>query len=469
MICFRNLRLSLIAFALLAILVPCRGVEAAPALWTASPYRVLVRLQGQGPHLTTESARAALSRELEYRFTARLGSFWRAQIDWASGDTVADGLEAPPLTGAPTPHKVFDIRLAEADGVTLTTREYDTTLGRWSNPLVSYAAEVALTPDAVFSAVTDVFRPIAAFDVDPEDPSRVWLAFRGAELAPTNAIANVAADAVLLPFTRRVDRQGEPLPEGAKITPWTYLIALPEAKDADSTRSTARVVSHTRLPFGSRRRGRVEQIAIPVRREERAPTRLRLVDQQHPEQRLRGYEVLLSEVGASDQLERLTRTDAAGEALIPATRPIVMAHVRCGRAVVASLPIVAGAEPVVEVALLNESPRLQAETRVSQLQEELFDVSARRNLLLARARVSLEEGEGDRARELIQRLERLPGRAQFSQRITRLEELYRADHPVSKQRLERLFLKTREAIAAAFDPRAVRDLEAEVLSSRPGG
>lgn len=464
---------------MLGVAAGAATAHAAPPLWTATPYRVLVQFECDGPLVSAPGVSGVLRRVVVDRLDARLVAYWRARVEPV--DDVAPLLTttgAPDIPSMPPIDKLFAVRVSGGGRLTVVAREYDATVGRWGSAVRRSAAEVVATPEAVVEAIAAAFRPIAAFDVEPDDPRQVRFTFRGAELGPPG-LSTRPPGSVLLPFTRRLDRQGRPSPDGAQQVRWTYLVTrddaeAPAAGDgaAPPTGSAepglrATVESHARLPFGARRRGRIEQIALPVLRRERTATRLRLVDQQDGETPLRGYEVLLSGALGKD-LRPLGRTDARGEILVPPTEPIYMAHLRAGRSVVATLPIVAGAQPLVEVPLLNEVDRLEAETRISQLQEDLFDVSARRNLLMVRARESLEEGDADEAKAFIRRIERLPGRAQFTQRVARLEDRSRADHPVSQQRLDRLFTQTRDAIGEAFDPSALRDLEARVLSQGGG-
>ena len=64
---------------------------------------------------------------------------------------------------------------------------------------------------------------------------------------------------------RRTLRGGELAEGGLQAVPWTYLEAMPAQDTADQAKLAALVHSANRQPFGVRRQGRVEQLAIAVR------------------------------------------------------------------------------------------------------------------------------------------------------------------------------------------------------------
>lgn len=436
-----------------------------PALWDETPYRVAIRLRVEGPQVSAGAFRSNLQRSLQARIATRIRSLWITNIDVTQqdlgGQPVSDDFVA-------SHDKLIVVSVTENGAIRVSAREYDTTVSRWGKAVQRLVVDHGLLAEGLTAAIVDAFRPLAAFDLNTDDTSVVSLAFRGAALLPDSPLTTANDAAVLLPYPLRLDRQGNPVRELSKPTPWTYLIRE-TALDAETDGPSARVVSSKRLPFGARRRGRVEQLALVLKTDQQSPTTLRVIDQDDTSAGLRGYEVFTTPLGEKQPLTRIGRTDTRGEALLPGDRGAVRAHVKCGAAVVASLPIVPGAEAVVTVPLLNETARLQAETRLNQLQEELVDVSAQRTILVQRVRSQLEAGRQERAEALLRDIDKLPGRAQFSQQLNRLAELYRADHPVSQKRLERLYSTTRKAIASAFDLAELRDLESEVISARAGG
>lgn len=460
-----------------ALLLSASRCVAAPRFWSVSPYAVRLLVVPTGPRLATPDYEAALERGLRERLNRGVRPLWRVTLELAPRDerqsTVASLATEPtppepPLPEGPKPDKTIFVTVAEdASGAAIAAREFDNALQRWGTTKTARVARLGEAPGAVVEAAVAAFAPLAAFDIDPDDPGRVTIAYRGAELI-TAGFGSANAGEVLVPFWRRVDREGNPVPDGVRRVPWTYLVAEEESDEAEAA---ARVYSHARVPFGTRRRGRIEQLALLVRRPEGSSTVLRLHDRNDPEVALAGYEVFASPPG-SKALTRLGRSDSAG--LIetppdPAGGPIRMTHIKCGSSVVASLPIAVGVEPRLEIPLLDERKRLAAETKVAALREELVDLVARRRILAARIRKRLEAEDVAAAEELLAEVEGLPGLAQFNQRLGKAEQLYRAKDPAAQRRLDRLFTETRSVLGSALDARETRRLANEVLEARRAG
>lgn len=139
-----------------------------------------------------------------------------------------------------------------------------------------------------------------------------------------------------------------------------------------------------------------------------------------------------------------------------------MVHIRCGSSVVASLPVITGVDAEVRVPLLDEQQRLLVEVKLSTLREELVDMVAMRRILAGRIRRHLEREEVEEAQDLLRELESMPGMAEFSRRINRVEQLYQADHPIVQKKIDRVFSETRSVLGKALDPREARELSSEV-------
>ncbi|MEO1498298.1 MAG: hypothetical protein AAFV43_14235 [Planctomycetota bacterium] len=454
-----------------------------PALWTETPYHVAIRIEYEGHVLRRDGLADRVNASLRRQLSGRLGEFWRVDLTIASGlppysksasdvalpdtvppDAVPPDAELPKTLPAET-DKLIVVRVVADGAIDIVGREYDLNIGSWGAETPGRVDRLADLSEAMFDVVTRAFRPLASFDVDPDDAGLVRLTFRGARLGATR-LAIAPPGAMLAPFTLRLDRDGQRVTGGARQALWTYLKR--SGGEADASEPSAQVISHTRLPFGARRRGRVEQLALTLDAAPSSTVKLRVVDQQDTQVGLRGYEVFTTPLGKKTPVERVGRTNAAGEVVVRA-KGAALVHVRCGASVVASLPVVPGAEPLVEVPLLNETARLQAETRLNQLQEELVDVSAQRTILMRRARSRLEAGKADEAERFLREIDAMPARSQFTQQLDRLSDLYRANHPVSQRRLDRLFELTRGAIASAFNRSELRDLESAVTRARRAG
>ncbi len=475
------------------VLIFCSPAGAAPRFWTASPYRVRVLLVPIGTQLSDDR----LLVDFQKVFTERLGRgvrpLWQPRVEIVSAGQrralatpllEADSL--PPHAVASSDKETDDKSLRfdktilvvideSPSGLRITAREYDGTLDRWGTPEQARTASWPDLVDAAIDATTRAFSPLAAFELDPDHPSRVRLSFRGEELEKNNEspFGGARAGDVLLPYFRKMSRNGSPLPNGVQRVPWTYLVVPPTG--LEPTHTAAQIYSHARSPFGTRRRGRVEQLALVVHTVPDRPTILRLHDRKHVDQPLSGYEVFVSRIGSrgpgTKKLIRLGRSNEAGEIAIPSDAmgvrlPVLMAHIKCGSSVVASLPIGAGVAPRLAVPLLDERHRLAAETKVAALREELVDLVARRRIFATRIRGRLQNEDIATAEKLLRQVESLPGLSQFNQRLARTEQLYRAKDPIVQRRLDRLFTETRSVLGSALDAREIRRLANEVLEAK---
>ena len=481
---FRSLNVCLAILAFFA----CNQALAAPQFWAASPYQVRLIVVADSPQLSDARLLADFERTFAERLSRGVRPLWQPRIEIAPAEistAIASRLlgtdpfvpEAqqpsdPQNAGLPVDKTILVIVQETPGGFQVAARELDGVLDRWGTVVTARAASWPALVDATIDATSRAFSPIAAFELDPENPTQVRLAFRGEELGKKEPIPLGKAQGgdVLLPYLRRVSRDGTPLPGGVQRAPWTYLVASPT--DAESP-ATARIYSHARTPFGTRRRGRIEQLALVVHTTTDRPTILRLHDRKNVDQPLAGYEVFVSPQGSKD-LRRLGRSNAAGEMAISADAtgqplPVLMAHIKVDSSVVASLPIAAGVETRLSVPLLDERQRLAAETKVAALREELVDLVARRRIFATRIRQRLADEDIPSAERLLRQVESLPGMAQFNQRLAHTEQLYRANDPTVQRRLNRLFTETRSVLGSALDARELRRLANEVLEAKRAG
>lgn len=431
----RVLRRCLVA-ACLAILTLVTMPAGAAGLWSSRPYEVAIEIDA-APSGLSPSQRERLVSDVIERLQNRLPGFWR--IRTTDEESPVD--------------KRFDVGVkAGGDGYHIVVQEHDQTLDNDSEPTVTIAAEAADLSERVFCAIVSTFRPIATLTRDPNDSRRVTLDYRAFERAPSADIAAAAPGALLLPYQRKLDREGRVI--DSQPTPWTYLIAEPIA---DGEEIAAKVISHTRRPFSARTGGRIEQLALAAPIDPQRRTRLRLHAHDNPATPLPGYEVSLGQPGES-ALTPLGYTDDDGAVLLPAKESVWMAHVRCGAIPVASIPVAPGIAEVINVPLVDERSRLRAELEVTSLREELIDTVARRKILGERIRRLAEAENFDGAKALLSEFDALPGMSDFTRRLDSVERSAKAPHPIAKARLDKLFSQTRNVVSSALDARESREL-----------
>ena len=145
---------------------------------------------------------------------------------------------------------------------------------------------------------------------------------------------------------------------------------------------------------------------------------LRLQSRTNAEKPLVGYEVYSQKPG-EEATTRIGASDSAGKVTVrPGPSAVQTLFIKHGGQLLAKLPVVPGAEREIAVPLPDDDMRLAAEARLAAMREDLVDVVARRNILMARARQKIEQKDFDAAQELIRAVDELPGRSQFNLTLT---------------------------------------------------
>jgi hypothetical protein len=251
---------------------------------------------------------------------------------------------------------------------------------------------------------------------------------------------------------------------GIQVVPWTYL----EVGEADGEPLAARIHSGNRRPFGVRRLGRVEQVAIALRAEP-ARTILRLHSRTAPDKPLVGYEVFAQQPG-DEGVTQLGWTDRAGKLAIPSGENRVrMLYLKNGGQLLARFPIVPGAQPQIDVPLPDDDPRLAAEARLAALREELIDVVARRNILMARARQKIKQKDFNAAQKLLGDADQLPGRSQFNLTLSTTARTIRSKDPQIQRRIDQLVEATQTVMNQYLDLRPLNELRDELRAAQRKG
>ena len=469
-----NPYLPLLAVRVFLVLVaswlPLNAVAAEGLGWEFEPYRIdaVVALDVAGG--LAERLASELPRHLEGRAVSSMGPTWLLKPQIATGvqrhlvlsniTTIAD----PPAAQFRTDgDKLLLIAIKwQADGFEITAREFDRFVQKWGMPLRRDLRQADMLGEQAFALASQAVASLARFEPDPNDSRRVLLQPRAAALARPDPDATwTQAGDVFLPMIRRTTRSGELVQGGAQPVPWTYI----EAVEVDGDKIVGRVHSGTRQPLPARRQGRIEPIAIALRADP-GETTLRLESRTDADKPLVGYDVFAQDTG-EEATTPIALSDAEGRVQVPAggTR-VQIVFVKNGGQLLARFPLVPGAESEVDVPLPDDDMRLAAEARLATLREEVVDVVARRNILMARARQKINEGDFAAAQELLQALDELPGRAQFNLTLTTAMRLLRSDDPQMQRRIDQLFEATRAVVNQYLDVRPISDLHNELREAR---
>lgn len=462
----RAIPLTVFAFAVLA--TSAHGLDAR--FWTLTPYKVRVRVAVDVQSTTNQRLADHVASHLSERADAAIGALWDMTVEPLGGAerlAALRGLSDEELRVAAKDEerpcdKLIVISIRETvDGVTATAVECDPILEVVSEPVTSPPRPLHAAAESAFAMACEVFSPVASFEVDRgSNGGGAVLAFRGARLPRRPGLPQWATPGrVLAPILRRTDREGNVVEDGIRQVPWTYFVIAESTED--DTGVPATVYSHTQRPFGTRRRGRVEQYALLLRDSD-TPTHIRLHVKGDQTKPLPGYQAFQQD-GLDGEREPVGSSDADG--LIPVARgeqPIQVVYIKSGSQLVAKAPVPVGAVRQVEIPLLDERRRLDAEAQLGLLREELIDVIARRSILAAQIRNALDADDRDGARKLLIELEGMDGRTQFERKLNRVQQRAKSDDPVVQKRIDQQFSDTLIVLGAFLGPGQIDELRAEV-------
>lgn len=444
---------------------------AADGGWEYQPYRIRVLIAVDAPGGLAEELSAELPAYIQRQAAAASGPSWQLDAGLANGavraaiinsfDQETDFAMPPEFVSDRDKLMLVSITWSPG-GIALRSREYDAYLQRWGNTLARECRQQTAVADNIFSLVVATFAPLVQLEIDPATPQTVKLTPRGAALPP-NAEGRpwCRPGDVFLPVMRQTSRNGALEKNGVKPVNWTYI----EAVAGKDKALTFHVRSGSRRPFGLRRQARIEQLAIALPPND-APTTLYLHERKNVQKALAGYEVF-AENGSADAAARIGVSDSVGKVNIPPDRPRTeMLQIKHGSQLLAKLPMVRGAERRIEVPLPDDDARLAAETRLAAVREDLIDVVARRNILMARARQKIEKKDYKTAGELLRTLDELPGNPQFNLTLENEARLNRSDDPQIQKKIDQLFKATQMLTTKFLDLRPINQIHDELREAQ---
>jgi hypothetical protein len=223
-----------------------------------------------------------------------------------------------------------------------------------------------------------------------------------------------------------------------------------------------------RNPFGAKRRGLVEQLAIALKNPH-APSRVRFHARIDAKRGLAGYEVFRDLGKQPPQLVGVTDRDGI-ISVPPGEGAVSMLLLRSEGALLARVPVAAGVAELLDTPIADDNARLAAQAEARVVREELIDVVARRAIMMARVRAMLKAGRVDDAEKLMSELDELPTASVFAGAIdAAARRLPKSDDPQVQRAIDRLFASTRQLLSRYLDPRAISTLQNEVNAASRGG
>jgi hypothetical protein len=463
-------RILAIGMAAVAITFAATRPALAQSVWQLTPYRIqIVIAAGDSPQLTP-LLMSDLSAGLVSRSDGLIGAAWDVSVVTAEpelarsmlGDPTAVALESIPEDLLEFDKVMLLVIAPRGSEYQVTARELDVRTQTFSTPIELLASQTRVLQRTAFTAILRAFAPLAEIipaEKDAEE-DQVVLRLRAGGFPPRDATyAPVAQGDLFRPIIRYDDRQGKP--KRIMVIPWTFL----RVENLPETGLECHIHSGVRNPLGGRRRGRVSQLALAVINPKQ-PTRLVLTSRTDPNRRLIGYDVH-SQPPGSKNTQLMGRTDRRGSVLIePSDSVLRTLYVKHGGALLARLPMVPGISSRLEVPIVDDDQRLEAEGFVIGIQQELVDIVSRRAMLTARAKSHLKAGKLDDAAPLIQELHVLGNRAKLAALIDQEKKRTFSEDPAMQRKIKLMFDDTRDLLIEYVDPKEAEELAEELRKAR---
>ncbi len=424
--------------------------------WELSSYRIQVHLAVDTSARPQADLREKIANELKQRIYATLYPLWSVELTLPPKDSMPKRADS---------QRGFDKEMflkvtATVGGYRLECREVDHTVNTQGPVLRRTVRQGWMLPEQCFDLLRATFAPLVKIRRVPEDANHMLAYFKGSRLPRRSKESPFTQlGSVYQPLRVRTNRQGDVQTNGIAPVPWTYLTLEEMRKEV----GFFRVHTGTRHPFGVRRRGRVEHFAIALRYPP-GNTRVRFFAQHDQTQALSGYEVFRRESAEQpSQPLGLTNSQGAIEVSSLGTRVSTL-FLRSDGKLLAKVPIAPGAVPVVEVPVADDIARLNAQASLTSLREQLIDLVARRNILMARVRDRMANDQFEEAQELLSQLDSLPGRAHFAQLLSVAErnQRNRSNAPRVQARIEKMFADTRKLLGRFLSTRQISELQSEL-------
>lgn len=317
---------------------------------------------------------------------------------------------------------------------------------------------------AIGRAVSEAFAPMVRIE---ESGTRTVTALlrAGGLILDEDSPGAIGVGDIVMPMLRKNDRNGNPIFIGP--VEWAYLLVT----EADGPKLTMDLHAGRAGGLQGRKNRRTFRTGIKVQPRDDA-TLLRLHARGEEDHPLIGYEVYQRELD-SKSMTLVGRTDWNGCLRIEQTdEPLRLLYVKNGGAVLARLPMVPGWTERAVADLAGDDMRLQAEAYIRGVQNAIVDLVAIRELLAARIRLRIEQGEIEQAEELLNKLRAQPTNEKIADDMGRKQTMFLSAvgrNANQRRKIDEMFATTRDLLAKHISPRVVRELEGEVRQAQTPG
>ena len=362
--------------------------------------------------------------------------------------------------------KVFVVRIEQQVSPSRVSVVQYETLMRYFGAVTSRAvAGPGQLIKTIGLTVTESFSPTIRIE-NAGQKSASGLLRAGGLIVDEGSPAMIHVGDVLMPLTRKNDRNGKPILIGP--LDWSYLLV----KEVNGVRQE--MDYHTGRPGGlqGRQNQRTFRIATKVR-PRGDQTTIRLHARGNEDFPLIGYEIYEREL-ESPKMTFVGRTDWNGRMNIQRTKdPLRLFYVKNGGAVLARLPVVPGLIETEVADLSGDDMRLQAEAYIRGVQNAIVDLVAIRQLFAARVRLRLEKGEMEEAEQLLSALREQPTNEKLANDMGKKEtdflRLIGPKNASQYRKVENMFSTTRDMLSQHINPRIINELETDLLSAKRNG
>lgn len=456
----------------LAVVLPTWAADEKS--WELAPYHVRLHLVVDSSARPGAISAERLAAELMQRIHTTIYPLWSVELvipqglertRLLTGLSNLEHISDKPLTGGFDKQIYLVVKVGPL-GTLLSSREHDIYTDRWTPNLETMVRQDRMVTQQSLELLCRVFAPLAMIHTNTDDEEHVSLVFKGSELPrQTTEELFVQKNDLFQPLLVKLSRTSGAAPELIADVPWTFLAAVEPVPPGWE----CRVYTGTRRPFGTRRRGRVELMALELK-PFLSMTQVRFHASHDESQSLRGYEVF-EQMPATGAFNLLGVTNTHG--IIPVERtdsPVRMLVLRSDNQVLAKVPVVPGARRETQIPIADDMARLLVQEDLEAQKEKLIDVVARRNILMARVRAFLEQGQLDDAETLLIELNALPNRADFAQDLKSIQDLtetggnnqYHSANPRIQSKIRKLIDNTSALLGRFLGVREITQLENEV-------
>jgi len=452
----RNKHMRWVGVALLALVCTGLGatvaVAAVPTPWQLARYRIQVLVAVEsGPELAPEYA-ADLCAWLVARSDAVVGGPWELTAAPAAAglqDRMLSGLDAVAVDALPKPAGDIDKLLLLAistapQGYQVAAREFDVRTQSLGIVVRRVVPQTAKLRDAAFTVLVKVFAPLALIHaVDKED---VRLRVRASALTPRDkSLSLVKSGSVMRPVVRYSDGRVTPLP-------WTALVV----GNAGPEEARARIVTGLKTSLFGYSGAAAEPLALWVG-PTAGPVNLNLQSPRDAKIGRPVYDV----VSADAKTPLVARANSQATVTLPAGEPRVV-EVRSGQQVMARLPVVPPSDSPLTLSVPADVRLLEAESYLAAAQDELNDLVALRQVLIAQAEKAIDSKRLNDAKDILTELQALKTRLKFSEELTAAQKQVIAEDLAVQQRIDALFAEFAKLADEQLDPKPIDALAAEI-------